>query len=526
MSSPTLSNRKKAGATGGKRESKIAPTAGVAGAAQNRQNLRLILGLKLSQLRREQGLSLKELAGKAGLAISYLNEIEKGKKYPKPEKILALARALGTSFDSLVSLQLGGQLNTIEGILRSGILDDIPLDVFGVTSGSLLEMMSSAPERFSALIETVGTIARRFDVRLEHLLLAAMRSYVEQHRNYFEDLECAAEQFRSANDWAEGPAPDLGALRAHLVDERGYSIDETTIASNPELGNLRSVSIGGAKPRILLNPKLVPWQKAFLLAREIGCRELGIEEPISTSPYVKVESFQQLVNNFRASYFAGALLLDRSLLVADLKAFLENDRWNGAGLTTILAKYTSTPEMLFHRLSQILPKFFGLEQMYFHRIDHRRGTLAYSLGKELHYQRMPGTHSIGINEHHCRRWVSIQLLAELDRRHARGESPPALPGVQRSRFHKSSDEYFNIALAHPHSLEPDSSSCVTIGFVLSDSFKSAVRFWDDPSIPRVVVNDTCERCSLGDCAERAAPPSILSAMDRRHRQQAAVEALR
>lgn len=492
----------------------------------NSQNLRFILGLKLSQLRRKQGLSLKELAGKAGLAISYLNEIEKGKKYPKPEKILALARALGTSFDSLVSLQLGGQLNTIEGILRSGILDEIPLDVFGVTSGSLLEMMSGAPERFSALIETVGTIARRFDVRLEHLLLAAMRSYVEQHRNYFEELEQAAEQFRAANDWAHGPAPDLEALRSHLVSKWGYAIDETTLASNPELEELRSVSIGGKRPRILLNSRLVPWQKAFLLAREIGCRQLGIDEAISTSPYVKVESFQQLVNNFRASYFAGALLLDRSLLVEDLRSFLGRTLWNGADLASILAKYTSTPEMLFHRLSQILPRFFGLEQMYFHRIDHRRGARDYTLGKELHYQRMPGTHSIGISEHHCRRWISIQLLDELDRRQSRGEGPAAIPGAQRSRFHQSSDEYFNIALAYPHSLEPGSSSCVTIGFVLSDSFKAAVRFWGDPAIPSVIVNDTCERCSLKDCAERAAPPSILDAKDRRERLRATVEALR
>ena len=68
------------------------------------QNLRFVLGLKLNQLRKSQKLSLKVLAGRAGLAISYLNEIEKGKKYPKPEKILGLAKALGvtstTSFPS------------------------------------------------------------------------------------------------------------------------------------------------------------------------------------------------------------------------------------------------------------------------------------------------------------------------------------------------------------------------------------------------------------------------------------------
>ena len=44
------------------------------------ENLRYVLGLKLRRLRLERGLSLKELAARSGLAISYLSEIEKGKK--------------------------------------------------------------------------------------------------------------------------------------------------------------------------------------------------------------------------------------------------------------------------------------------------------------------------------------------------------------------------------------------------------------------------------------------------------------
>ena len=51
-------------------------------------NLRFILGLKLKNLRQEKGMSLKALAESAGLSISYLSEIEKGKKYPKPDKLL------------------------------------------------------------------------------------------------------------------------------------------------------------------------------------------------------------------------------------------------------------------------------------------------------------------------------------------------------------------------------------------------------------------------------------------------------
>ena len=68
--------------------------------------IKLILGLKLKQLRLEKQLSLIELAEKSSLSVSYINEIEKGKKYPKAEKIAQLAQALGVNYDNLVSLKL------------------------------------------------------------------------------------------------------------------------------------------------------------------------------------------------------------------------------------------------------------------------------------------------------------------------------------------------------------------------------------------------------------------------------------
>ena len=43
------------------------------------------------------------------------------------------------------------------------------------------------------------------------------------------------------------------------------------------------------------------------------------------------------------------------------------------------------------------------------------------IGKELHYRRMHGTHSIGVHEHYCRRWVSLRSLMELDRRMDRAQ---------------------------------------------------------------------------------------------------------
>jgi transcriptional regulator with XRE-family HTH domain len=63
--------------------------------AINTDNVRLVFGLKLKQLRLDKGLSLSELSQKSGLSISYINEIEKGKKYPKSDKIIALASGNG-----------------------------------------------------------------------------------------------------------------------------------------------------------------------------------------------------------------------------------------------------------------------------------------------------------------------------------------------------------------------------------------------------------------------------------------------
>ena len=60
-------------------------------------NAKIILGLKVKQLRQHKNMSFVELSKAAGMSVSYLNEIEKGKKYPKPDKLKSLAQALGVA---------------------------------------------------------------------------------------------------------------------------------------------------------------------------------------------------------------------------------------------------------------------------------------------------------------------------------------------------------------------------------------------------------------------------------------------
>ena len=76
----------------------------------------------MRQIRIAQKLSFKDLAKETGMSVSYLNEIEKGKKYPKVDKVKKLSAALGVEKEELESLELPQQLAPLSELLQSNFL--------------------------------------------------------------------------------------------------------------------------------------------------------------------------------------------------------------------------------------------------------------------------------------------------------------------------------------------------------------------------------------------------------------------
>ena len=68
---------------------------------------REVLGRRLRVLRQEQGETLAETAGRAGVSPQYLSEIERGRKEPSSEMIAALAGALGITLTTLTEQVVG-----------------------------------------------------------------------------------------------------------------------------------------------------------------------------------------------------------------------------------------------------------------------------------------------------------------------------------------------------------------------------------------------------------------------------------
>ena len=155
----------------------------------NQDKLRLIFGLKIAYLRQQKGLNYQQLAELTDMSQSYVHEIEKGKKYPKADKILALAKALGTSYDELVSIHASKKLQPIIELLESEFFQVFPLEMFGISPDKLMELFTNTPDKINAFISTIIKIARNYQMQTESIYTAALRSYQDMNDNYFEDIE-------------------------------------------------------------------------------------------------------------------------------------------------------------------------------------------------------------------------------------------------------------------------------------------------------------------------------------------------
>lgn len=484
-------------------------------------NLKTIFGIKLKRVRETRHMTLGDLSRQAGLSASYLAEMEAGKKYPKAEKVLQLAEALGTPYDDLISTKLDQEFNELQGFLSSPGVRDFPFELFGVPPAELVKLLTRSPHEVGALIRTIGDIARHYNIGVEHFLHAALRSYQELTGNYYDEIEREAESFARTLGGPGRGGVTPKALREWVTANGVSEIDERRLGQRPALREFRAVRITHPRVRLLLNPRLSESQKSFVLAREIGYRVLDLKARSLTTPPDREDSFEQVLNDFKASYFAGALLLPRQSLTADLRAFFRLPTWQPEALLDLLDKHGVTAETLMYRLSQLVPSQFGLRP-HFLRFNDEGGHLR--LAKQLNLSQLTIPPGIDANEHYCLRWLSTRLLVELaawQRRRPKQIRHPIV-GAQHSKFVGGGAAFFCMGLAQPLPLRPDTNSSLTLGLSADEKFFKTVRFAGDRTIPHATINGTCERCPLSaaECDDRvAAPVGHLKNLARAERQR-------
>lgn len=471
----------------------------------DQETLRFIFGLKLRGLRLDRGLSLKELSKKTGLSPSYLNEIEKGKKYPKSEKILILAQALGENYDDLISLKLKKELSLVTQLIEKNVFTGMPFEIFGIPAATIFELLAERPKKMSALVGTLLELARGHNITVDDFFYATLRAYLDMHQNYFPGLEEKAEQF--AAEMKLDTKLETTQLYSELCQklEKHYSVKVTESQFEDVSSHIDDLYYFVKTDRygqlvLFVNASLSLKEKVLIVARELGFQYLKIKNRPQHSLIKNLDSFEQLFNHFSASYFASSILMPKERVLADLEGMLSQKTWNEDYFRKFVVSYSVPYESVFQRLTQLLPRFFGLDHIFFLRFDYDSKIKKYRMLRELHLSELHSPHGIANDEHYCARWVTTRLIDQLK---ASGKNE--MLGIQKSQFFATENEYLNISFSFRHDLNSEDLGCVTLGILLNPKSRGLIQFVSDDKITTKTVSDTCERCGVENCQERRAP---------------------
>jgi hypothetical protein len=466
--------------------------------------IKLLFGFKLKYLRQQNGLGLEELAEKSGLSKSYIHDLERGRKYPKVEKINTLANALGVEYDYLVSRKSSKKMQPVVDLLTSDLLKEFPLDEFGISTSKLVELLANTPERVNAFISTIMNITRHYQVEREHLYFTALRSYQNLHDNYFPELEYQAQQCRKEYGFDESKLASLEQLETLVFNSFDIKIDRQRMVEEIAQNPCRSY-FSEANRTLFLRKGLTDEQERFLICRELAFQYLQLSPRPLETRILDVQNFEILLNNFKASYFASAFIMNESQMIEDIEAFANQTTWNPASLGQFLPAYGITPEMLMQRLTNLLPHHFELSDLFFIRLQSDERLEEYRMTKELHLARLHSPYANALDEHYCRRWVSVNILQEAQGQASQPGQPAVLIDAQLSEYWQTDSAYLCLSMSRPAPDVYGKYSSVTLGLQINEELRARFRFLSDPRLPVRTVNTTCERCSIPDCSDRAQP---------------------
>ncbi|WP_424989430.1 helix-turn-helix domain-containing protein [Flagellimonas sp.] len=481
--------------------------------------IKLIFGLKLKQIRTDKNLSLFGLSKLTGLSKSYLNEIEKGKKYPKTDKIALLSDKLDVPYDHLVSLKLDKNLAPIGELLRSKVLKEIPLELFGIKESNLIDIVANAPSKVNAFISTIIEIAKHYNFSKESFYLASVRSFQEANNNYFDDLEQQVLKFANAYHIDLSNPINSKDLEEILIEECGYVINNTELETHKELDDLRSVFMPKTKT-LLLADHIDDAQRTFIYAKELAYSFLEIKERLYTFPWIKFQNFDQVLNNFYASYFAGALVIPRESFAQKLAELFSKDVFEEQDFISLLHSYNASPESFYQRLTNILPKDFNIQNLFFLRFTYKKGSDKFHIKKELHLTHQHSPRANEVNEKYCRRWISLKVLQEI----SKGKKDHVFD-VQISNYPDDDMRYLVFASATKDPFKENYFRSISVGLLINRQLKNKIAFFDGKTIKEQEVGVTCERCAIANCKVRQSPPVILDEVAKNKKIEQIVEEL-
>jgi hypothetical protein len=325
---------------------------------------KLYAGAKLRETRQRLGLTQKEFAGKLGVSLPYLNQMENNNRPVSTTVVLALAQEFGFDVTELST----GDSERLVSDMREAMADPILADV-APPLADLRLTASNAPalarafihlhrayrqthERLASLDEALG----REDARTLPSPWDEVRDFFHYCDNYIDAVDRAAENFAM-------PAQPDRNIRVRAVTKlgnQGVSVDfadtDTLRTYNPETKQL------------ILSRRAAPETQTFQLLLQVALLQHDqlLEATLDFARF-QSDAARAIAKIGLANYFAGAALMPYG-------AFLDAAREVRHDVEVLALRFGASIEQVAHRLSTLQrPGAKGIP-FFFVRVD-QAGTI-------------------------------------------------------------------------------------------------------------------------------------------------------
>ncbi|WP_300380775.1 short-chain fatty acyl-CoA regulator family protein [Henriciella sp.] len=261
----------------------------------------VFVGPRLRRLRRDLGLTQTVMAEDLGISPSYIALIERNQRPLTAKVLLKLAQIYKVDLSQFAGDGGTGVSRRLEDLLKDPLFSDLDL-----APGEVSDLATGHPGLAEALVRTYrayrdGQMALADHAGAEATAdpLEETRAFLATHRNFFADLDHAAELIGRDHD-------DINSLIERVKSRHGFRTRR--MPRDIMAGAVRRFEYH--RRELLLDESLDAAATAFQIALQLVYLELGDAiDAIMKAAHFKTEDARRMTRRALAGYGAGAILM-------------------------------------------------------------------------------------------------------------------------------------------------------------------------------------------------------------------------